>query len=189
MILLDDHTGKIEVLKAFDSTDNWERFIKTANLQQKPIRIFGKEMMQPRLTGFFGEEGVAYHYSNQTMIAQEWSGWLKDISEQCSKIAGAEFNSVLVNYYRDGQDSMGLHADNEKELGRNPSISSLSYGATRKMVFKQNETKKKLEIELDHGDLLLMTGALQHHWKHEVPKTKKIDLGRLNLTFRRILEV
>jgi len=189
MIILDDQSGKIELLKNFDPTDSWKDFLTGAHLDQKPIRIFGKEVLQPRLTGFFGEQGVAYQYSNQTMLAEPWGGWLKNISEKCSKLSGTEFNSVLVNYYRDGQDSIGLHADDEKELGTNPNIASLSYGATRKIVFKHNKNGTKLEIILEHGDLLLMQGTLQHNWKHQLPKTKRTQEGRFNLTFRKILMV
>lgn len=186
MIILDDTTGRIELHDAFDKATHWSEFVRKANLQQQTIRLFGKTMLQPRLTDFYGETGVSYRYSNQTMVAKEWEGWLKELSIQVSNHCGVPFNSALLNYYRNGSDSMGLHADNEPELGRNPSIASVSYGAKRKMVFRKNGTKEKIEIELKNGSLLLMGGTLQHYWKHELPKSKKVDDARLNITFRSI---
>lgn len=184
MILLNDTSGKIELLDDFDASDNWKEFVQNTNLQQHPIRLFGKTILQPRLTDFYGESGVKYKYSNQTMTAKVWEGWLKELSDLISKKCDVPFNSALLNYYRNGNDSMGLHADNERELGSNPIIASISYGATRKMVFRKNASKEKIEVELKSGSLLVMEGALQHHWKHEIPKSRRAEGARLNSTFR-----
>jgi alkylated DNA repair dioxygenase AlkB len=114
---------------------------------------------------------------------------LTQLKQQLESVCSQSFNSVLANLYRDGRDSMGCHADDEKELGQNPTIASLSFGETRLLRFKHTDSGFKLDIELNHGDLLIMAGELQHHWRHELPKTRKPKQARINLTFRQISEV
>jgi len=159
---------------------------ETLDWQQRPIRLFGREIMQPRLTCFYGEPGVEYRYSGKTLEAQRWPNELKALSERLDREIDEAFNSVLCNLYRDGGDSMGWHADDEAELGVDPVIASVSLGESRRFRLKPRGSGKPLSIDLHHGSLLVMSGDLQHHWLHELPKTRK-NLGpRINLTFRRI---
>eukprot|EP01133_Synstelium_polycarpum_P009309 gene9309-10915_t len=153
--------------------------------KQEPIKMFGKTVMQPRLTAFFGDPGVNYSYSGITMQSSPWTALLKQIREKVAEKCEVPFNACLLNYYRDGKDSMGWHRDNERELGRNPTIASLSFGAQR--IFQFRNYKEKLpviSVELEHGSLLLMKGETQHLWEHQLPKLLKSNGPRVNLTFR-----
>jgi len=154
--------------------------------EQHAIRLFGRMVNQPRLTAFYGEQGVSYRYSSLKLSAIVWSGPMLKLANQVSAVTGERFNSVLCNYYRNGQDSMGWHADDEPELGHNPVIASVSLGASRRFDLKpKSETVgQKRSIWLDSGSCLLMGGDLQHHWLHQIPKTKRVDEPRINLTFR-----
>ncbi len=155
--------------------------------QQDNITVFGKTHPQPRLTALFGNEGKPYSYSNIIMQPHSWNPALTYIKEEVEAIAKEHFTTVLLNNYRDGKDSNGWHADNEKELGRNPVIASVSFGAERYFHLQHNSYKnQKLKILLEHGSLLLMKGTTQHFWKHQIPKTAKPTGNRINLTFRTI---
>lgn len=153
--------------------------------QQDDITVFGKTHPQPRLTALFGNEGKAYSYSNIVMQPNTWNPLLLFIKNEIEEICNENFTTVLLNQYRDGKDSNGWHADNEKELGRNPVIASVSFGAQRSFHLQHNIIKEqKLKINLEHGSLLIMKGTTQHFWKHQISKTAK-DIGpRINLTFR-----
>jgi alkylated DNA repair dioxygenase AlkB len=156
--------------------------------QQDDIRVYGKIYAQPRLTALFGNDGKPYSYSNITMQPHEWNLSLKKMKLLIESVADESFTTVLLNLYRDGKDSNGWHADNEKELGRNPVIASLSFGAERYFHLQHNTDKNlKLKILLEHGSLLLMKGTTQHFWKHQIPKTAKPIGNRINLTFRKIV--
>ncbi|MFT3795465.1 alpha-ketoglutarate-dependent dioxygenase AlkB family protein [Flavobacterium sp.] len=153
--------------------------------QQDDITVFGKTHPQPRLTALFGNEGKPYAYSGIVMQPHHWTPLLVYVKEAIEAISGVSFTTVLLNYYRDGRDSNGWHADNEKELGRNPVIASVSLGAERFFHLQHNSIKEeKLKILLEHGSLLLMRGTTQHLWKHQIPKTTKPIGPRINLTFR-----
>ncbi len=161
--------------------------ISSFSLRQETIRIFGKEILQPRLSQLFGDEGVSYIYSRKKFDALPWNEFLIALRDRIEQQTGIRFNSALVNLYRDGNDSMGLHSDDEKELGKEPTIVSVSYGATRKMVFRRKSDGHKETIILKHGDVLLIQGLLQHNWKHEIPKAKGVTGQRMNITFRAII--
>ncbi|OAB27391.1 Alkylated DNA repair dioxygenase AlkB [Flavobacterium fryxellicola] len=153
--------------------------------QQDDIRVFGKIHPQPRLTALFGNEGKPYSYSNITMQPHPWDLLLHEIKAKIETVAATTFTTVLLNQYRDGKDSNGWHADNEKELGINPVIASVSFGAERAFHLKHNFDKQlKKTIILEHGSLLLMKGTTQHFWKHQIPKTAKSIGSRINGTFR-----
>lgn len=153
--------------------------------QQDDIRVFGKTYPQPRLTALFGNEGKSYSYSNIKMQPHVWNLLLQKIKSKVESVSDTNFTTVLLNYYRDGKDSNGWHADNEKELGTNPIIASVSFGAERTFQFKHNSCKdQKKSIVLEHASLLLMKGTTQHFWKHQIPKTSKPVGPRINLTFR-----
>lgn len=155
--------------------------------QQDNITIYGKTHPQPRLTALYGNEGKPYSYSNITMQPHPWNSLLKKIKYYIEATAECSFTTVLLNQYRDGKDSNGWHADNEKELGINPTIASLSFGAERVFQLKHNTiADAKKNIILEHGSLLLMKGSTQHFWKHQIPKTAKPMGARINLTFRTI---
>lgn len=153
--------------------------------QQDDIKVYGKVYPQPRLTALFGNEGKSYSYSNITMHPHKWSPLLMSIKEKVEEATEVIYSTVLLNYYRDGKDSNGWHADNEKELGTNPIIASLSFGAERMFQLKHNAIpNQKINIPLAHGSLLVMKGTTQHFWKHQIPKTTKPIGPRINLTFR-----
>jgi alkylated DNA repair dioxygenase AlkB len=155
--------------------------------QQDEIMVYGKKHLQPRLTALYGNEGKPYSYSNITMKPHYWTLTLQKIKSLVENVSCTNFTTVLLNYYRDGSDSNGWHADNEKELGINPVIASLSLGAERNFQLKHNfDTSQKKNLILENGSLLLMKGTTQHYWKHQVPKTTKPVGPRINLTFRAI---
>jgi alkylated DNA repair dioxygenase AlkB len=153
--------------------------------QQDDIKVFGKIHPQPRLTALFGNEGKPYSYSNIVMQPHHWNPLLMFIKNEIEEVCPENFTTVLLNLYRDGKDSNGWHADNERELGRNPVIASVSFGAERSFHLQHNTiADAKLKITLGNGSLLLMKGETQHFWKHQIPKTAKPIGRRINLTFR-----
>ncbi len=156
--------------------------------KQDHIRLYGKRMPLPRLTAWYGDRGRTYTYSGITSTPNPWNDRLLDLKRRVEAVADVEFNSVLLNWYRDGSDHLGWHADDEAELGRNPTIASVNFGATRDFILRRKDDRStRLVLPLGHGTLLLMRGALQHHWEHSVPKRLKVTESRFNLTFRRIL--
>ena len=161
-------------------------FYQTINWQQGEIKLFGKKHLTPRLEAFYAEENKSYGYSGQRLVTSSFTKELTQIKENIELTFSIQLNSVLINLYRDGNDSNGWHADDEPELGRNPIIASLSLGATRRFDLKHSSTKEKLSLELESGSLLIMGGELQHYWKHQIAKTKKVNAPRINLTFRHL---
>lgn len=166
----------------------FQKLLTTIPWQQDDIKVYGKVHAQPRLTALFGNNGKSYSYSNIIMQPHSWNTVLLDLKQKVAAVSATEFTTVLLNLYRDGKDSNGWHADNEKELGKNPVIASLSFGAERYFHLQHNKDKNlKLKILLEHGSLLLMKGTTQHFWKHQIPKTAKPIGSRINLTFRTIV--
>ena len=154
---------------------------------QRPIKVFGKEVLQPRLIGWAGER--PYRYSNQTLAPRPFGPVLGALRAQVVAATGLEFDHVLLNRYRDGQDHMGLHADDEPELGPSPQIAALSLGAQRRFVLEPKPKKlrhRKVVLQLEHGSLLVMGGRIQHGWRHSVPKQAALQEERVNVTFRLI---
>jgi alkylated DNA repair dioxygenase AlkB len=147
----------------------------------RPGRLF------PRLTAWYADPGRSYSYSGVTHHAVPWTPELLAVKQRVEAAAGTAWDSMLLNLYRDGRDSIGFHADDEPELGPNPVIGSVSLGAARRFVLKHPASGEKVEFELPHGSLLVMGGTSQHHWRHGVPKTRKPVGARINLTFRRIV--
>lgn len=183
--------GEVNFYPCFFSVAEADQYLNNllheVQWRQQPIKIFGKEIMQPRLTAWFSTEGKSYTYSGITMLPLEWPNTLTIIKEKIETVSPVKFNSVLLNLYRDGKDSMGWHRDNEKELGINPVIGSVSLGAARTFQMRHYKDKSKLRsIDLTHGSLLLMAGETQHYWEHQIPKTNKMKGKRINLTFRMI---
>lgn len=172
----------------FQKADHYfEIFKKDTRWRQDDIKVFGKVHPQPRLTALYAENERPYTYSNITMTPKEFTKELRDIKTDLEQFAHHKFTSVLLNFYRDGSDSNGWHADNEKELGKNPIICSVSFGQKRRFLFKHRLLKdEKHELILEHGSMLLMKGEMQSYWLHHIPKTKRQISSRINLTFRTI---
>lgn len=156
---------------------------------QGEIKLYGRLHREPRLTAWHGDAGKSYSYSGLVLHPQPWTPLLLEVKDRVDRTAQTSFNSVLLNLYRDGRDSNGWHQDNEPELGRNPVIASVSFGATRRFQMRHKFRKDlpKVEIDLDDGSLLLMAGPTQHFWQHQIPKTAKLVGPRINLTFRVIV--
>ena len=141
----------------------------------------------PRLTAFVADAGIVYRYSGVSHSGSGWAPDLLGVRRRVEQVTGAIFNGVLLNLYRDGSDSMGRHGDAEPELGPNPLVASISLGAVRSFVLRHRASKETRALDLAHGSLLVMGGSLQHHWVHELPKTKQPVGERINLTFRRFI--
>jgi alkylated DNA repair dioxygenase AlkB len=170
-----------------DSDSFFSRFKNEIEWKHEPIKLFGKMIMQPRLTALYGDPNRPYGYSGIQMQPLQMTDFLLEIKKKVETQIGAEFSHVLLNYYRDGQDSMGWHRDNESVLGTNPTIASVSFGETREFQIRNYSKKEiKFKISLDHGSLLVMSGSSQHHWEHQIPKTNQPKSPRINLTFRKL---
>ena len=154
--------------------------------EQEEMNMYGRVVKFPRLTAWYGDNDKPYTFSGITLKPKGWTAELTLIRKLVEEKSNTQFNSVLLNLYRDGNDSISWHTDAEKELGENPIIASVSLGATRKFQLRHKETKERIDIELENGSLLIMKGALQHYWQHQIPKTKKKIEPRINLTFRYI---
>lgn len=152
--------------------------------KQESMNMYGKTIPFPRLTSWYGESDKPYSFSGITLNPHPWSKELLEIKKDIEPLSNVEFNSVLLNRYRDGNDSISWHTDAENELGQNPVIASVNFGAERTFQLRHKETKERIDIVLKHGSLLIMLGELQHFWQHQVPKTKKVKTERINLTFR-----
>lgn len=152
--------------------------------KQESMSMYGKMIPFPRLTAWYGDFDKPYSFSGLRLTPHPWTQTLLDIKNLIEAKADAKFNSVLLNLYRNGNDSISWHTDAERELGLNPTIASVNFGETRTFQLRHIETKKRIDIELSHGSLLIMFGELQHHWQHQVPKNSKLVNERINLTFR-----
>lgn len=148
------------------------------------VTVYGKQHLQPRLSAAYGD--ASYTYSGLTIHPLPWTPLLQSIKDAVESASAYKFNSVLLNYYRDERDSMGMHSDDEAALGRNPVVASVSFGATRTFILRHKATRQTLRLALTDGCLLLMAGALQHHWQHGINKLAQSTGPRVNLTFRSV---
>jgi len=166
----------------------FSELLELVDWKQHVIRIHGKAIASPRLSAWYGDPGARYRYSGLTLEPCTWLPILRRLKGKIEAACDAPFNSVLLNLYRDGSDSMGWHSDDEPELGARPVIASLSLGATRRFRLRHRRRREvaPVEIELDGGSLLVMKGDTQRFWKHQVPKTRRAVGPRINLTFRYI---
>ncbi len=168
-----------------ESSQLFEDLSSNVKWKQEIIQIFGKKMPIPRLTAWYGDEGKSYTYSGIEQHPEPWNTTLQFIKSKVEEIAKVSFNSVLLNLYRHGKDSVSWHSDDEPELGKNPIIASVSFGATRRFSLRHKHSKNhKIAIDLTSGSLLLMQGETQHFWQHQIAKTAKEIQPRINLTFR-----
>ena len=172
-------------LDASRSESIFDELLEQTQWQQDDIKVFGKVYPQPRLTALYASNDKPYSYSNLTMYPKPFTPLLLELRDEIKKVTPEDFTTVLLNQYRDGSDSNGWHADDEKELGQNPVIASLSFGAVRDFKFREKTNKSNTyKMQLQPGSLLLMKGSTQHLWQHQIPKTKKEVGKRINLTFR-----
>lgn len=167
-----------------------QTFIDGIEWEQHQLAIFGRQLPAPRLSAWYGHPEAYYTYSGLRLKPQPWTDSLSMLKAQVEVFAGTTFNSVLLNQYRNGQDSMGWHSDDEPELGIEPTIASLSLGGERAFHLRHKRRKdlETVKFLLEHGSLLIMRGATQTHWKHQLPKTQKALRCRLNLSFRLIVD-
>ena len=156
--------------------------------EQPEISIFGNTVPEPRLSTWHNELGEGYKYSGVMRRAQPFSKMLSEIRDRCAEITNSQFNSALVNFYRNGQDGVGWHSDNEACNGPEPIIASVSLGVTRRFDMRHRKTGETIKINLESGSLLVMAGKSQQCCVHQVAKTKRVHEPRINLTFRRVIE-
>ena len=158
--------------------------LDTIPWKQDEVVMFGKKIMTKRKVAWFADAGITYTYAGVKKSGLQWTESLLEIKQKVEAITGATYNACLLNLYHEGEEGMGWHRDNEKEIVTESSIASLSFGAARKFAFKHATTNERLDIELAHGSLLDMKGEIQAHWYHSLPKTTRIKQMRINLTFR-----
>lgn len=177
-----------DVFSPVESAQHLAALLREVKWKQEPIVMFGKKVLQPRLTAWVGDPDKPYRYSSITMQPQPWTDSLLEIRRRVESLANVQFTSALLNFYRDGQDSMGWHRDNEKELGAEPVIGSVSFGATRRFQLRHYYKKElRREVELAAGSFLVMRGKSQQFWEHRLPKTTPVTEPRINITFRVIV--
>ena len=177
-------------LVAADADRLLQALIGDASWQVHRIRMFGRWLDSPRLSCWMGDADAHYRYSGADFLPHPWAPALLELREQLQQACAGSFNSVLLNRYRDGRDSMGWHSDDEPELGPTPLIASLSLGAPRRFLLRRrDDPAQKFEFLLGHGDLLLMRGHCQRDYQHALPKTARVSGERINLTFRQIAAV
>ncbi len=164
-----------------------QRFVDETEWSQAQVRIFGKSHLQPRLSAWHGD--FSYYYSGIRHQPQPWTQTLLNLKARIESITGLPFNSVLLNFYRYGNDGIGMHSDDERELGEQPAIASLSLGETRDLVLRHRSRKdlKTVKLPLPPGTLLLMRGDTQKNWRHGINKTRRVCGPRINLTFRKVM--
>jgi alkylated DNA repair dioxygenase AlkB len=152
--------------------------------KQDEVLMFGKKIITKRKVAWYADAGISYTYAGVKKSGLEWTSALLGIKQKVEAMAGAKYNACLLNLYHEGEEGMGWHQDNEKEIVAGSSIASLSFGAVRKFAFKHAKTNERLDIELANGSFLDMKGVIQQYWYHSLPKTTRIKQMRINLTFR-----
>ncbi len=162
------------------------RLNQSIKWQQDEIILFGKRIITSRKIAWYGENELKYTYSNSTKTAIPWTKELIDIKCKIEQITGQNYNTCLLNRYQNGNEGMSWHSDDEVMLAKGASIASVSFGAQRIFKFKHKKEKIKIDVILEHGSLLDMKGTTQNHWLHALPKSKKVNELRINLTFRKI---
>ena len=176
--------------KIFDTQKTnhyFEKLMNTIAWKNDEAVIFGKLIVTKRKVAWYGDNGFEYTYSNKTKTALPWTQELLEIKAFIEKKTGETFNSCLLNLYHDGTEGMAWHSDGEKDLKKDGTIASLSFGATRKFSFKHIETKEMVSVNLESGSLLIMAGKTQTYWLHRLPPVKHVKTPRINLTFRTIV--
>jgi alkylated DNA repair dioxygenase AlkB len=171
-----------------DRADNYlDILLNTIPWKNDEAVIFGRHIITKRKVAWYGDAGYSYTYSNTTKQALGWTKELLELKSLVEEITGEQYNSCLLNLYHNGDEGMAWHSDDEKSLGKNTSIASLSFGAERKFALKHRASKEATSLILENGSLLVMKGATQSNWLHSLPKSKKITTPRVNLTFRTMI--
>ena len=170
------------------TTEAFHELLDAVPWQQHDVRMFGRQVAQPRLVAWFGDPGRRYTYSGLTLDPLPWSDTLDRLRSACEDVAGARFNSALVNLYRDGRDSVAWHADDEPELGADPVIASVSLGAERRFDLRNRRSGETVRTLLPAASVLVMSGGCQRNWVHQAPKMLRVSKPRINLTFRMIMD-
>ena len=167
--------------KLLDNEIEWEK---------REVKIYGKTFEQPRLISYMASESrLNYKYSGLRLVPKDFTPTVIKIKELVEKESGESFNSCLLNFYRDGSDHVSWHSDNEKEYGKEPTIASFTLGTERDFILKEKvNNDNKVKIKLENGSLLIMSGKTQDEWLHQIPKRAGVKTGRINLTFRKIIE-
>lgn len=180
-----DYYGKVYTVR--ETQDYLNRLLTTIEWRNDEIVMFGKPIQTKRKVAWYGDDTYAYTYSKMTKQALAWTDDLRALKQKAEEVSGASYNSCLLNLYHDGNEGVSWHSDNEKELEKDGAIASFSFGAERKFQFKHKSTGQLVNVLLESGSLLVMRGPCQEHWLHALPKTKKVRLPRVNLTFRTIV--
>ncbi len=181
-----NYYGKI--LSAEEAKQYFDLLMQNVLWEKDEVIIFGKHITTKRKVAWYGDSKYLYTYSNTTKQAFAWTKEIFELKQLVEELSGIKFNSCLLNLYHNGNEGMGWHSDDEKPLGKNNTIASLSFGAERRFSFKHKQTKQTVSLVLEHGSLLIMKDATQSNWLHSLPKSKNITQPRINLTFRTILE-
>jgi len=168
--------------------DLQHQLISILSWQQASIRLFGRDVLEPRLTAWYADPNIVYSYSGRDLLPRVWPDCLRKIQQQLTRHVPHQWNAVLGNLYRDGDDYMGWHSDNESSLGKEPMIASVSLGAEREFILRRKDNhRQQYRLSLSDGSLLLMQGSTQQFWQHSLPRRKKVKQARINLTFRQII--
>ncbi len=176
------------ILNTIEAQQYFKTLLETIAWKNDEAIIFGKKIITKRKVAWYGDHNYDYTYSNTTKVALTWTAELIALKKLVEDISGTVFNSCLLNLYHSGDEGMAWHSDDEKKLGKDTTIASLTFGAERKFSFKHKESKQTVSLVLEKGSLLLMKGTTQTHWLHRLPPTKKTTMPRINLTFRTIIE-
>ncbi|MBP6795504.1 MAG: alpha-ketoglutarate-dependent dioxygenase AlkB [Saprospiraceae bacterium] len=169
-----------------ESVEIFYTLISTIQWKHDEAIIFGRHIITKRKVAWYADASMDYKYSNTTRKAIRWTDFLFKLKTKIEKLTKETYNSCLLNLYHDGNEGMAWHSDDEKELKKEGCIASLSFGAERRFLLKHRNTKEKIAVFLENGSLLVMKGSTQSHWLHSIPKSKKIQHGRINLTFRQM---
>lgn len=181
-----NYYGKI--LEPAESEYYLEKMLSEIAWKNDEAIIFGRHLITKRKAAWYGDKPYEYTYSNTTKQALPWTKELLELKTLVEQASGTRYNSCLLNLYHDGQEGMAWHSDDEKDLGKDSAIASLTLGAERKFSFKHKQTKETVSLVLEHGSLLVMKGTTQTYWLHRLPPTKKVATPRVNLTFRTMVE-
>jgi alkylated DNA repair dioxygenase AlkB len=170
-----------------ESATLFDDLLATSPWQPDEVILFGRKHDLSRKVAWMGDVGFTYSYSGTSKTASPWTAPVLSIRERVASLCNREFNSCLLNLYHDGSEGMGWHSDDERTLGTNPVIASVSFGAERPFRFKHRVTREVIPVTLENGSLLVMAGPTQHHWLHTLPKSRRVTIPRINLTFRHFL--
>lgn len=184
------HDGAVlyfgKVIDKLESDVLFDRLLNEIHWVRDEVKLFGKVHITAREVAWYADPGLTYTYSGRTKTALPWNSLLLELKQMAEQICGVRFNACLLNLYHDGTEGMGWHSDDEPELGPAPNIASFSFGTERPFKLKHKKEPSQVELNLEHGSLLLMAGACQQYWKHMLPKRARIKTARINLTFRKM---